>query len=296
MIKKIVKEPLLHFLAAGFALFLLYEWVGNAPESLNDPKHIVVDRKTLLNFIQYRTKVFKPELAAARLDGMPDEQRRAFIDQYVREEALHREAVELGLGREDYIIKRRMIQKVEFIAQGFADAAVKATGADLEAFYSVNANRYREPADITFTHVFFSAEGRGADAARALAEAKLLELRRDQVPFSHAPRHGERFPYGVNYVERTLDHVESHVGPAMTEALFAQDSADRSWHGPFISPYGAHLAMVAGKTEARTPELEEVRGRVAADFISERKNEQMEKAIDAIVADYSVEIDLENGD
>jgi parvulin-like peptidyl-prolyl isomerase len=291
---KFLKDPLAHFLALGLGLFLLYAVLNPGVGAGDDPKRITVDRDALLTFVQYRTKTFQPKLAAARLDAMSGEQLKRLIDDYVREEALHREARALGLGRNDYIIKRRMIQKIDFITQGFAEAVVKLSDDDIKAYYDANRERYREQAFITFTHVFFDAEKRDRDAAKELADAKLAELRSGGAPFTDAPKHGERFPYGVNYVERTRDHVESHFGKQMTKALFELKPEDSVWRGPFLSPYGAHLVMVAGKKDARTPPFDEVRNRIEADLTGERRKELSEKAIKAIVDTYRVDVDLKN--
>ena len=296
MLFKFLKDPLTHFLALGLGLFLLYGMLNPGGGGGDDPKRIAVNRDALLTFVQYRTKTFQPKLAEARLDAMKGEQLKRLIDDYVREEALHREARALGLGRNDYIIKRRMIQKIDFITQGFAETVVKLSDDDIKAYYDANRERYREQAFITFTHVFFGAGKRGPDEAKTLAEAKLAELRSGAVLFSDAPKHSERFPYGVNYVERTRDHVESLFGKPMTKALFALGPEDSAWHGPFQSPYGAHLVMVAGKKGARIPPLKEVRSRVEADLTSERRKEQSEKAIKSIVDTYTVNIDLKSTD
>jgi len=293
---KFLKDPLAHFLALGLGLFLLYAALNPGGRTVDDPKRIVVDRDGLLTFLQYRTKTFQPKLAAARLDAMPKEKLKRLIDDYVREEALHREALALGLGRNDYVIKRRMIQKIDFITQGFAEAVIKLSEDDIKAYYDAKKARYREQAYITFTHVFFDTERHKPDEAAALAKAKLAELKAGPVPFSDAPKHGARFPYGVNYVERTRNHVESHFGRQMTRALFELEPDDSAWHGPFLSPYGAHLVMVVGKKEARIPPLEEMRERVEADLTSKRRKEQSEKAIKAIVDSYRVEIDLKGKD
>jgi len=289
---KIVKDPLVHFLALGLALFVLFTVLNPGSEDTDDPKRIVVDHEALLTFIQYRTKTFKRDLAEARLNALSGEQLQRLIDDYVREEALHREARALGLGSQDYIIKRRMIQKIEFITQGFAEAVVKVSKDDLNAYYEANKQRYREPGNITFAHIFFDAERRAPDDARALAVAKLKELRAASVAFSDAPRHGERFPYGVNYVERTEDHVVSHFGAGMAKDLFRLEPDDGVWRGPFLSAYGAHLVMVVKRNDDRDPPLEELRSRVEADVVRDRRKEQAEKAVQAIVDGYRVKLEI----
>ena len=292
MLIRLVKDPLVHFLTMGLCLFLLFAALNPADRIIDDPKQIVVDQDALLTFIQYRTKAFKQDLAQARLKALSGEQLQRLIDDYVREEALHREAKALGLGSEDYIIKRRMIQKIEFITQGFAEAVVKVSDDDMRAYHKAYKQRYREPGNITFTHIFFDAERRTPGQAKALAAAKLEELRAASVAFSDAPKHGERFPYGVNYVERAKYHVASYFGGEMTEELFRLEPTDGVWHGPFISEYGAHLVMVVKRNDDRDPPFEEVRSRVEADIVHDRRKEQAEKAVRTIVDGYRVKLEI----
>jgi hypothetical protein len=111
-LKKFLREPLVHFLAIGIGLFVLFDLV--APEESNlDSKTIVVDRDALLTFVQFRSKAFNPEVAAARLDALGDAELSMLIDDYVREEALHREALALGMDQNDYVIKQRLIQSLD---------------------------------------------------------------------------------------------------------------------------------------------------------------------------------------
>ena len=288
-LKRALKEPLLHFLAAGLALFVLYEAVSPEATSLSE-KVIRVDREALLTFIQYRSKAFQPEVAAARLDAMSEAEYRRLIGDYVREEALHREALALGMDANDYIIKRRLIQKVEFLAQGFADAVTTLDSEEVQAYFEVNKVDYYVEASVTFTHVFFDAEKRGEAAARAAAVAELERLNADGVPFANAPRHGDRFPYHVNYVERTPDFVASHFGAGMAREVFSLEADDNVWQGPYHSPYGAHLILVIKNQSGRIPTLEEVRARVVDDARRAQARRRMESALDDILGTYEVRI------
>ncbi len=289
----LLKDPLFHFLALGFAMFIAYEAFGTSEAQDANQKRIVVDRDSLLTFLQYRTKTFQPKLAAARLDSLPAERLKTLIKEYVREEALYREAQALGLDRNDYIIKRRMIQKVDFITQGFAEAGSKLDETEISAFYETNKTRFVEPAIITFTHVFFDAGRHGPEGALPAAEKKLIELNSDRAAFSDAPKFGDRFPYGVNYVERTGEHVASHFGEDMMQAVFALEPTDRQWRGPIKSTHGVHLVMVVKKQPAKTPPLAEIRDRVVSEIGQNRVRKRTEKAIAAIVKSYSVEVGLD---
>lgn len=287
------RDPLFHFAIVGIVLFSLFSLAGSG-ENEADSDQIRVDRDTLLTFIQYRTRSFDKEMAARRLDALGEAELQRLVDEYVREEVLYREGIGLGLDADDYVIRRRLIQKVEFLAEGFASAAVELSEADLQAHFDANTRDYFVTPSITFTHVFFDKAKQG-DATLDLARAALERLNAEQVPFAGAPGQGDRFPFHVNYVERTYDFVVSHFGSEMAEAVFALKAEDGLWQGVFTSPYGAHLVMVTSVTQGRDATLDEVRGRVGEDALRERLEADKEAAIAKIAAEYDIEIDLSAG-
>jgi hypothetical protein len=285
--KKLLKEPLLHFLLLGAGLFVLFDFVASE-DAAYDENVIVVDRNTLLTFVQFRARAFEPGAAAAYLDKLKGDDLERLINDYVREEALHRQAVALGVDENDYVIKRRMIQSIEFITNGFVTAALNLDDEAIEAYFESNIEDYYIAPYVTYTHVFFEKDERGADAALALAEAKLAELNAAKVAFAEAPGHGDRFPYFLNYVERDPEFVASHFGPRMAEEIFALEPDAASWRGPLESPYGYHLVLLTRKVEGRYPDLDEVRERVRSDAEQAEIDTMQDKAIQAIVDTYEV--------
>ena len=285
--KRLLKEPLFHFLAAGLGLFVLFGLV-NRDEADDDPMVIVVDRDELLTFVQYRIKAFNPELAEKKLASMSEEELQRFIDDYAREEVLHREALALGLDEGDYVIRRRLVQKLEYITEGFAEGSAALDDAAVQRYFDANKSDYYVEPYVTFTHVFFETEDRPRGEVRALADKALIKLNRDSVPFSDAPQHGERFLYHVNYVERTPDYVGSHFGPAMARALFDLEPNEFVWRGPFDSPYGVHLVLLTTNEPGRFPELGELEDRVRDDARRAMVREETEAAISDIVGAYVV--------
>jgi hypothetical protein len=285
--KNIFTEPLLHFLLLGVGLFVLFEFIAGDEESY-DENVIVVDKETLLTFVQFRARAFERGGAAEYLDQLQGEELERLIGDYVREEALYRQAVALGVDDNDYVIKRRMIQSIEFITNGFVTAAMDLSEEDIETFFEANKNDYFIAPYMTFTHVYFEKDKRGDDAALALAEAKLTELNAARVSFAEAPRHGDRFPYFLNYVERDPDFVASHFGPPVAEQLFMLEPDPALWRGPLESPYGYHLVLLTKKVEGRYPDLDEVRERVRSDLEQVEIDTMQDKAIQAIVDTYDV--------
>lgn len=285
--KKFLREPLVHFLAIGIGLFVLFDLV--APEESNlDSKTIVVDRDALLTFVQFRSKAFNPEVAAARLDALSDKELQRLVADYVREEALHREALALGMDQNDYVIKQRLIQSLQFITNGFVSAAVDVSDEEIAEYYEANREDYYVDPYVTFTHVYFSNDRHGREQARQLAETQLAELNDQNVPFSESTRHGERFLYNVNYVERTEDFMASHFGKAMAAAVFELEPDNGQWYGPFESAYGHHLVMLTKRTEGVYPPLEEIADSVREDALRIKLDEQNDRAVQAIVNTYDV--------
>jgi hypothetical protein len=285
--RRFLKEPLAHFLAAGLGLFVLFGLV-NRESTATDPKVIPVDRDALLTFIQYRIKAFNPELAEDKLRSLSSDELQRLIDDYVREEVLYREAVALALDKDDYVVRRRLVQKLEFITEGFSEASAEVDDAAVRRYFDANKGDYYVEPYVTFTHVFFDAEKRSREEARALAERKLSELNRNATPFSDAPRHGDRFLYHVNYVERTPEYVSSHLGVPMAEAIFELEPNDLVWRGPFDSPYGVHLVLLITNEPGREPDLAEIEGRVREDARRAMIRQQTEEAIAEIVETYDV--------
>jgi len=284
---KILKDPLVHFLAVGLGFFALFEFVSDN-ETAYDSRVINVDRDSLLTFIQFRMTAFEPAAAAASLDAMSDEELGLLIDDYVREEALHREALALGMDKNDYVIKRRLIQSIEFITSGFVTAAVEVSSENISAHYDANrADYYVEPY-VTFTHVYFGYDRRSREETAELADAKLAELNAAQVPFTDAPQHGDRFHYLLNYVESNPEFITSHFGARMAEAIFELAPDELTWRGPLESPYGLHLVMLTKKKSGRYPELTEIAETVRQDAERAATSEMQDQAIQAIVDTYEI--------
>ncbi len=286
---RLFKEPLLHFLALGFGLFLIYDVMS--PDDLEqDPNRIVVDRNSLLTFMQHRSRVFETERFNKIFDKLSEQELQSIIDDYVREEALYREAKALNLDKNDYTARRRLVQQFEYITRGFVATVSDMSEKELQTYFDKNLENYKVAPEITFTHIYFSDEKHGKEKAEELARAKLKELNKTNAPFHSAVFHGDRFLYNTNYVNREADEIASHFGEDMQHKVFDLAVSDSTWYGPFHSAYGSHLVMVTKLSEAYTPKLEEIRERVVQDALRERVDQEMEASISAIVDTYTVEI------
>ena len=291
--KKLLRDPLLHFAVLGLGLFLLYQYTGQQ----TDDDEILIDRDALLRHLQYQSVAFDRAQFELFLDDMSALETADLIVEAAREEILYREALAMGLDRDDYIIRSRLVQKLRYLAEGFASDADNLGQEDVEAYFDENRDNYVLDPFITFTHIFFNAERRGWDEARELAEAKLREFNDGSVPFDESSAHGDRFPYFVNYIERPPQLIASHFGGEMSDALFQLPADEAQWRGPFESRFGTHLVLIADQQPQRMPSFDEVRDRVAADAQAARDRDLTDAAIDEIVGRYTIVIgaDLQDG-
>ena len=282
-----LKDPLFHFALLGALVFGAWHTLHPSAPS-DEPRTIVVDRDALLTFIQYRSRSFDEPAAARRLDAWPPAVVEDLVNQYIREEALHRSAIEMGLDADDYVIRQRLVQKVEYMADGVGLELATPGEAELEAWYAARRGDYLEPATVTFTHVFFSTARHGRDGALGLAVSMRNTLNRERVTFEQAPGFGERFAYHVNYVQRSREAVASHFGDALAATLFSLAPDVSLWHGPFESPLGAHVVLLTRAEPERLPALADLRETVVRDWLAEAARARKDAFIADVVAGFTV--------
>ncbi len=282
--KRALKDPLFLFLVTGAAVFVVYQLADRG-----DPRHIRVDAESLTAFVQHRSQLQDPARARARLAGMNEQELQFVIDGYVREEALYREALRLGFGDGDYVIRRRLGQKVEFMAEGAASSLPALDDDALRAWFESHRENYRQPPVLTLTHVFFDVSRRGEAAAAQAAQRALKELQARGTGFNDATVAGDAFPYHRTYAESSRVDLAGHFGQALADALFELQPG--AWQGPLVSPYGLHLVLVAEHKPGRAPPFEEVRERVRTDAGQARRRAFTGARIAGIVNSYRVTID-----
>ena len=271
-VRGVLREPLLHFMLLGAALFLVFEWAGNDDDAPDD--EIRVDQAALMRFLTHRNPRLNVDSARAALETMTNAQRDALIEEYVRDEVLFRQARAIGLDAYDYTGRRRLIAQLDYINRGFIEATLEISDDELREFFMANRERYLVPSKITFTHVYFSSDTHGDDA-KAAALLRLAELNEDRVPFHAGPSWGDVFLYHKNYVAREAEEIASHFGRAFAEAVFELDPSEL-WTGPIESAYGYHIVMVSSRKPGYSPPLDEVRERVVEDLSVERMRVELD--------------------
>ncbi len=288
LLKRIIRDPLTHFLAGGALLFGVFAVLHGADTTgTADGKTIVVDQPALLSFMQYQSAAFQLKYFADQFKAMSPKEKSDLVEKYVREEALVREARAMGLDQGDYVIRRRLVQKMLYLMDDTATETFKPTDADLERYFQAHQEVYRSASTITFTHVFVDKEVKHPEGAGLAAGRLKAELESRHAGFDDAPAYGDRVPYLRNYVERTPDFVEAQFGPAFASEVMKLKPSPR-WQGPVRSDYGYHLILLTQSKPASVPRLSEVREQVRDDLLRETVAAYRERAIDDLTRRFAV--------
>ena len=274
---KLFKEPLVQFILLGAALTLVYSAAAGAFAE-DDSKQITMDAAAIEFLAATWERQWQRPPTEAEL--------RSLVDARVREEVLYRTAQSMGLDRNDLVVRRRMVQKMELLSQDLA-TLTDPPEEDLKAFFAENLEDYRVPPRVSFRHIYFNLDQRGLEAADADARVMLDELRRspDEVNVAEL---GDRFMLASEYTLRTPVEMQQAFGSRFAEEV---SELEPGWHGPIGSGYGTHLVEVTDRVESGIPEYAEVRERVLVDYERIRRDRANELLFEGLSADYSIEID-----
>ena len=269
-LRRLAREPFLHFLALGLLIVLVRSGSGGTPERYRVTVGPADVRRLATG---YEWQFGRPP-TAGELDHL--------VDRHIEEEILYREGVALGLDRDDEIVRRRVVQKLQFLQEDTA-LVPEPDEAALHAFRARNADRYRESARATFRHVYFSPDAGGHQAARARAVGAIATTR----AAGPASAGGDPFPGRDRYADLDADGLARIFGDSeLSRALLAL--APGTWHGPLQSGYGWHLVFVEALEPAREPPFADVRERVRADYVDTQRQAANAAALAAIKARYVV--------
>jgi peptidyl-prolyl cis-trans isomerase C len=275
--KKLFREPLLHFLLIGAMLFGLHALLQpRKPEEVPSARRIVISQGDLERLrLTWQMQWQRPPTA---------EEWQGLVEAHIREEVLYREALALGLDRNDTIVRRRLAQKFEFLTQDLA-ASRPPTDAELASFFEQHRERYRVATRLSFSHVYFNPDRRGPAVERDVQEA----LARLLAGTAHeAAELGDPFLLDHELWRRTTGEVEQMFGRAFAEAVV--NVVPGTWQGPIASGYGWHLVRVDERAAARLPDLAEVQNQVQRDWADAQRRMANEEVFARVRSRYEVVI------
>jgi hypothetical protein len=268
--RQIVREPLLHFLLIGLALFLIY---GVASPGDSAGRTITISRGEVDELRRQYTALW---------GGQPtDKQLAGLIDARVRDEVLYREGMAQGLGRDDPVIKRRIRQKVEVMAEE-EGSDTAPTDAVLSAYLQSHRDKFVTPAVISFDQVYFNPQGPDTPASVAAAKARLNAG-------AAATGLGQPTMLPARVTRSDADLVARDFGADFAAALVKLPVGQ--WSGPIGSGVGVHLVRVTELVPPKVPPLADVRAEVVREWENDRRVAASEASYARARAKYDVVIE-----
>jgi hypothetical protein len=262
----IAREPLLHFTLIGLAVFLLFPGEQASPATRPDPGTVIDITQPLIDRLS-------AQFAATWNRPPTDEELAGLIDSHVREEVLYREALALGLDRDDAVIRQRLRLKMEFISEAAASALVP-DDATLSAWYAANAADFAPADTVGFTQVML-ADPADAEEVRAALVAGADPAMQGR---------GTLLPGQIDRGSSLA--VDGAFGPGFFDAVAALPLGE--WAGPIESAYGVHLVRVDTVTTPDAPPFDSVRDAVVAAWRQEQANALREAQYQALRANYEL--------
>lgn len=265
------REPLVQFLAIGALLFVVFSWRGG-PSGSN---RIVITPGQLDTMSANFERTWQRPPTARELKGL--------VDDYLREEIATREAMAMGLDRDDAAIRRRLRLKFEFVAAEASDAA-PPTDAELQAWLQAHADAFRVDAEISFRQVYINADRRGPAAE---PDAKAIVARLAAAgPSAPLDGVGDTFMLAREMDRTTRTDIARQYGSGFAEALAKVEPG--RWTGPLRSGLGMHVVFVRERSEGRVPALAEVRPQVEREFLADRRRRQIDQLYAGLASRYTV--------
>ena len=275
LMKNLMREPLVHFLLLGALIFGAFKIISR--ETI-EPGMILITQGRIESLEIAFSRTWRRPPTASELEGL--------IRDYVREEVFAREAVALGLDKDDTIIRRRLRQKLEFVSEDVA-AHAEPTDEQLRAYLKEHADAFRGDRRFTFRQVYLNPQQRGTNLRRDALQL-LAQLRRSggQTDISAL---GDSLMLENEFKGIAAAEVVKQFGEPFGAAL--GEMAVGEWQGPTESGFGVHLVLMAERTDGSMPGLEDVRAAVRREWINARRLEVNEKFYRTLLQRYSVTIE-----
>lgn len=278
ILRKLIREPLFHFLLLGAVIFFLAARVRKL--SVGTGAKIVVTQSQIESMVVGFSRTWMRPPTQEEMQGL--------VDDYVREEVLYREARAMGLDQDDVIVRRRMRQKLEFLAGDQAARTGPPTDQELDAFLQQHADNYREEPSFSFEHIFLSREKHGGSSE---AEAKLLlaRLSGGSDGAIDVEKLGDAFLLPSRFEKTSAAETARLFGENFAKGLTTIELG--KWAGPIESSYGLHLVRVNQRTPGTAPPLAYVRDAVLRDFLNDQRKHELDAQYTKLRARYTLVVE-----
>lgn len=273
--KAIFREPLLVFLLLGGGIFVLFQQVSN--DALPDNTEIVVTKEQIQTLRLGFEKVWQRSPGAGELS--------ALIQSYIQEEVLYREALVLGLDKNDGVVRRRLSQKMQFLSEDLADLE-QADDSTLQSYLDDHVDQYMQPARFSFRQIYFNVSKRGQQATQSETESLLIKLKKGEVDGKAS---GDSIMISHQFDLMRETEVARILGAQFMQAL--RETPTGSWQGPIESGFGQHLVFIDEFVESKASRLNDVRQQVVRDWSAEKRKETNQAIYETLRQRYQIVVE-----
>ena len=276
---RILREPLLHFFVLGALVFVAARHFDGESGRYRIDAGPAQRARLEATYVQQYGVTPTPE------------QLQVLLDQFVRSEILFREGLAMGLDRDDEIVRRRVVQKIEFVNQDL-DPEAEPSDASLVGYFEHHKGRYSEPPAVSFSHLYFSADRGGEANAKARAERALGELENSELVRGNARALASADPFaeGVDFTLVSSRNAATLFGDSQLSAALLSAPVGK-WSGPYQSGFGWHLLRVTERAPQRAADFQTVRSRVKADYLADLRDRRNDEEFRRLASKYHIVTD-----
>ena len=274
--KKLLKEPFLHFILIGAAMFLLYGLVNKNTGSKNT---------IIINDFDVSSIISKWEMQWKR--PPTEKELQSLINLNIKQEVFYQEALKMNLDHNDEIIKRRLAQKMQFLSNDIA-AMIEPTEVELQKYFQKNSDKYLTPTSYSLYQITFSPDKRKNN----FKDAEEILEKFPNASFEEMNGKGDNLPFSYFFTDINANELGLQLGSKFPEAL--QNLETNKWLGPVPSGFGYHLVYITNKTEPQLPPFESVKKAVVRDYEYDKQQEIDEAIYQELKKKYDIDIDIKS--
>lgn len=276
MIKKIISEPLVHFVVLGTILFSAWSWV-NPSDAEGTDKVIVIDQRRL----EHLETLWK---AQWKRDPAPEDV-AAIIDRHLRQEVFYREALNMGLDKEDDIIRTRLAQKMEAVASDLSILMKAPSETDLRDFYIQRKELFTLPDAFAFEQVLYLPE----EAKDADLKVMLEDLNSgEEVPKNRINKLSVPNTWQLTSANALRNSFGGSFSNSLTQLPLGK------WVGPIRSGLGLHLVKITANQPSQLASYEDIKDYVEQQYQYYAVLDAQKNMFQELLNKYQVQISANN--
>ncbi len=274
--KKLLRDPLLHFLTIGLVLFFVYALIN---QDTNKRAEIIIDYNDIDNYVaKWKMQWNRPPT---------QEELGNLVAQDIKQEVFYQEALKMNLDHNDEIIKRRLSQKMEFLSNDLASLS-EPSDDELETYYKSHSGKYKSTFHFSLYQVVFTYNKH--ENPNAIINSILSAG--NTITFEQMKTKGDKLPLLYYYDNIDSFELSKHLGSSFIENL--KDLELNNWVGPISSGFGEHIVFLTNKVEPKLPDLSQVRDVVLQDYLYDKQNELNDLIFKTFKKNYTVKFNFEN--